>query len=137
MKDSTMRFLSDKKKSDPLVLFWSSKDVTTFGFASSHLAHHSPPRPPPPLSPPPHDIYNILARKKNSGACVRLAEEQEISLDALTFEQLRDIDPRFEEDVMKVWDYEMSVERKSSIGGTSRARVMEQIEKCIAYAKTL
>ena len=93
--------------------------------------------PPPPLSPPPHDIYNILARKKNSGACVRLAEEQEISLDALTFEQLRDIDPRFEEDVMKVWDYEMSVERKSSIGGTSRARVLEQIEKCLAYAKTL
>jgi argininosuccinate lyase len=38
---------------------------------------------------------------------------------------------------MKVWDYEMSVERKSSVGGTSRARVLEQIEKCIAFAKTL
>ena len=88
---------------------------------------------PPPLSPAARDT---LARK-NSGACVRLAEEQEISLDALTFEQLRDIDPRFEEDVMKVWDYEMSVERKSSVGGTSRARVLEQIEKCIAFAKTL
>ncbi len=93
-----------------------------------------------PTSPPPlprRPTMYILARETNSGACVRLAEEQEISLDALTFEQLRDIDPRFEEDVMKVWDYEMSVERKSSIGGTSRARVLEQIEKCIAYAKTL
>jgi hypothetical protein len=32
---------------------------------------------------------------------------------------------------MKVWDYEISVERNSSIGGTSRARVLEQIKKCM------
>ena len=111
-------------------MFSSSKNAT-FGLRHIACAHRSPP--PPPLSPAARDT---LARK-NSGACVRLAEEQEISLDALTFEQLRDIDPRFEEDVMKVWDYEMSVERKSSVGGTSRARVLEQIEKCIAFAKTL
>ena len=73
----------------------------------------------------------------NSGACVRLAEEQEVSIDTLTLEQLQKIDSRFEEDVLKVWDYEQSVERKSSIGGTSKARVLEQIDKCIAFAKTL
>lgn len=72
-----------------------------------------------------------------SGACVRLAEETEVSIDTLTLEQLQKIDSRFEADVMKVWDYNMSVERKSSIGGTSKARVMEQIEKCIAFSKTL
>jgi argininosuccinate lyase len=72
-----------------------------------------------------------------SGACVRLAEEQEIPLDQLTFEQLQKIDSRFTEDVMKVWDYEMSVERKCSVGGTSKARVLEQIEKCLAFSKTL
>lgn len=72
-----------------------------------------------------------------SGACVRLAEEQDVSIDTLTLEQLQNIDSRFEEDVLKVWDYEVSVERKCSIGGTSKARVLEQIENCIAFAKTL
>lgn len=72
-----------------------------------------------------------------SGACVRLAEEQEVSIDTLTLEQLQKIDARFEEDVMKVWDYEQSVERKSSIGGTSKARVLEQIQSCIEFAGSL
>ncbi|KAL7537127.1 hypothetical protein ACHAXR_007605, partial [Thalassiosira sp. AJA248-18] len=91
------------------------------------------------------DLADYLVRKgvpfrethHISGACVRLAEETEVSIDTLTLEQLQKIDSRFEEDVLKVWDYEMSVERKSSIGGTSKARVVEQIEKCIAFAKTL
>ena len=78
-----------------------------------------------------------INNNNNSGACVRLAEEQEVSIDTLTLEQLQKIDSRFEEDVLKVWDYEQSVERKSSIGGTSKARVLEQIDKCIAFAKTL
>jgi len=73
----------------------------------------------------------------DSGACVRLAEEREVSIDTLTLEQLQKIDSRFEEDVMKVWDYEQSVERKSSIGGTAKARVLDQIEQCIAFAKSL
>jgi len=72
-----------------------------------------------------------------SGACVRLAEEQEVSIDTLTLEQLQKIDARFEEDVLKVWDYEQSVERKSSIGGTSKARVLEQIQSCIEFAESL
>jgi argininosuccinate lyase len=73
----------------------------------------------------------------SSGACVRLSEETEISIDELTLEQLQAIDSRFEADVIKVWDYEASVERKSSTGGTAKASVLEQIEKCIAFANTL
>ena len=84
-----------------------------------------------------HQSFCHILLITNSGACVRLAEEQEISLDSLTLEQLQKIDSRFEEDVLKVWDYVMSVERKSSIGGTSKARVEEQIKKCQAFAKTL
>lgn len=38
---------------------------------------------------------------------------------------------------MKVWDYEMSVERKCSIGGTSKGTVQKQIDDCIEFAKTL
>jgi argininosuccinate lyase len=72
-----------------------------------------------------------------SGACVRLAEEKEISIDTLTLQQLQEIDSRFEEDVLKVWNYEESVERKSSIGGTSKARVLEQIDQCVAFAQKL
>jgi argininosuccinate lyase len=68
---------------------------------------------------------------------VRLAEEQKVSIDTLTLEQLQAIDPRFEEDVMQVWDYEVSVERKSSTGGTSRASVMKQIDDLMAFAAAL
>lgn len=72
-----------------------------------------------------------------SGACVRLAEENSVSIDTLTLEQLQKIDSRFEADVMDVWDYEASVERKSSIGGTARASVQKQIDDCLEFAKGL
>jgi argininosuccinate lyase len=72
-----------------------------------------------------------------SGACVRLAEEQKIGIDTLTLEQLQSIDSRFEADVADVWDYEVSVERKSSIGGTAKASVVKQIDDIISFANTL
>lgn len=91
------------------------------------------------------DLADYLVRKgvpfrethHISGACVRLAEEQKISLDALTLEQLQNIDPRFGEDVMDVWNYEVSVERKSSTGGTSKGTVQKQIDDIMAFAATL
>ena len=117
MKDSTMRFLSDKiwEKHDLYLDFLCSLSLSLIITSFAHQ----------------------FCTMNNSGACVRLAEEQEIPLDQLTFEQLRNIDSRFTEDVMKVWDYEMSVERKCSVGGTSKARVLEQIEKCLTFAKAL
>jgi argininosuccinate lyase len=72
-----------------------------------------------------------------SGSCVRLAEEAGISIDCLTLEQLKAIDSRFEEDVMKIWDFEVSVERRNSIGGTSRVMVQKQIDDCLAFVQTL
>ena len=91
------------------------------------------------------DLADYLVRKgvpfrethHISGACVRLAEEQKVALDTLTLEQLQAIDSRFEEDVMQVWDYNMSVERKSSIGGTGKAPVLQQIEKLNQFADSL
>jgi argininosuccinate lyase len=91
------------------------------------------------------DLADYLVRKgvpfrethHISGACVRLAEEQKVSIDTLTLEQLQEIDSRFEEDVLKVWDYEVSVERKSSIGGTCRKSVMKQIDDIKAFANAL
>ena len=66
-----------------------------------------------------------------------MAEEQKVSIDTLTLEQLKAIDSRFEEDVMKVWDYEVSVERKCSIGGTAKSSVTKQIEDLMAFANSL
>jgi argininosuccinate lyase len=91
------------------------------------------------------DLADYLVRKgvpfrethHISGACVRLAEEQQISLDNLTLEQLQAIDTRFEEDVMKVWDYEISVERKKSLGGTAKSSVKKQIDDIVAFANAL
>lgn len=82
------------------------------------------------------DLADYLVRKgvpfrethHIAGACVRKAEELGIRLDALTPEQLHEIDARLEDDVMKVWDYEQSVERKSSLGGTAKSAVMQQIQ---------
>jgi argininosuccinate lyase len=45
----------------------------------------------------------------------------------LSYEQLRSIDPRFEEDVLDVFDFEASVERRNAVGGPAKARVQEQI----------
>mmetsp|Transcript_39464 Transcript_39464/g.57975 ORF Transcript_39464/g.57975 Transcript_39464/m.57975 type:complete len:470 (+) Transcript_39464:144-1553(+) len=91
------------------------------------------------------DLADYLVRKgvpfrethHISGACVRLSEESDVSIDTLTLEQLQNIDARFEADVMDVWDYEVSVERKNSIGGTGKASVQKQIDDCIEFAKGL
>lgn len=91
------------------------------------------------------DLADYLVRKgvpfrethHISGACVRLAEETHTSLDRLTLAQLQAVDHRFQADVLEVWDYEVSVERKSSKGGTSRASVLTQIQECRDYANKL
>ena len=64
-----------------------------------------------------------------SGRVVALAEKAGVRMDKLTFEQLQEVDERFEEDVMQCWDNERAVEMKNAKGGTSRKAVMEQIER--------
>jgi argininosuccinate lyase len=91
------------------------------------------------------DLADYLVRKgvpfrethHISGACVRMAEEQNVPIDTLSLEQLQAIDSRFEADVMQVWDYTVSVERKSVIGGTAKSSVLQQIEKVIAFCDSL
>jgi len=91
------------------------------------------------------DLADYLVRKgvpfrethHISGAAVRLAEDRKIRLDELTVAQLQEIDSRFEEDVSKVWDYEVSVERKSSIGGTAKSSVQKQIDDLVAFANSV
>lgn len=61
-----------------------------------------------------------------SGQAVQMAENRKIPLNELTVEDLQSIHPKFAQDVLQVWDYEASIERKDSTGGTSRRSVLEQ-----------
>lgn len=88
------------------------------------------------------DLADYLVRKgvpfrethHISGRVVALAEDEGQPMDKLSFEQLQGVDKRFEKDVLKVFDYQKSVEMRSAKGGTSKSAVMEQIE---AIKKTL
>jgi argininosuccinate lyase len=63
-----------------------------------------------------------------AGRVVAQSEKLEVSVDNLTLEQLQAIDSRFTADIAKTFEYETSVEAKSSKGGTSRSSVLEQIQ---------
>ncbi|GJN72173.1 argininosuccinate lyase [Purpureocillium lilacinum] len=63
-----------------------------------------------------------------SGRVVALSEKLELSMDKLTLQQLQAIDARFTADIVEAFEYETSVEAKTSKGGTSRSSVLEQIQ---------
>ncbi|KAK0107680.1 argininosuccinate lyase [Cadophora gregata f. sp. sojae] len=63
-----------------------------------------------------------------AGRMVALAEDENKGMDELTVEQFQGVDKRFGADVLSVFDYERSVEMKSTTGGTSRSAVLEQLE---------
>ncbi|EAU88608.1 argininosuccinate lyase [Coprinopsis cinerea okayama7 len=62
-----------------------------------------------------------------SGRAVALAESRKCSLSDLTVQDYKKLNPLFEEDVLDVFDFEASVERRDAIGGTSRRMVERQI----------
>ncbi|KAK8133882.1 argininosuccinate lyase [Apiospora sp. TS-2023a] len=82
------------------------------------------------------DLADYLVRKgvpfrethHISGRCVAKSEELNVPMNELSLEQLQAIDARFKEDVMDTFNYETSVEMRSAKGGTSRARVLEQVK---------
>lgn len=63
-----------------------------------------------------------------SGRVVALSENTGVSMDKLTLEQFQAIDSRFTANISVAFEYETSVELKSSQGGTSRSAVLEQIQ---------
>ena len=48
-------------------------------------------------------------------------------MDELSVQQIQSVDERFDDDVIKCFNYERSVEMRSAKGGTSKASVLEQI----------
>jgi argininosuccinate lyase len=82
------------------------------------------------------DLADYLVRKgvpfrethHISGEAVALAEKQGLTgIDQLTLEQYKQIDSRFNEDVFEIFDFETSVERRVSTGGTAKAAVLKQL----------
>jgi len=63
-----------------------------------------------------------------AGRMVALAEDENKPMNELTIKQFQGVDKRFGDDVLSVFDYERSVELKSTTGGTSRSAVLEQLE---------
>jgi len=90
------------------------------------------------------DLADYLVRKgvpfrethHVAGAAVRMAELQGIALSELTVEDLQKLHHAFDEDVVQVWDFEQSVERRDVVGGTSRRAVLEQVAQLRAWLES-
>jgi argininosuccinate lyase len=64
-----------------------------------------------------------------------MAEERKCSMSELSLGDLKSLHKDFDADVMEIWDFEKSVETRSSLGGTSRKTVVLQIEAIKAKLK--
>lgn len=63
-----------------------------------------------------------------SGRAVALAEARKCQLNDLTFEDYKALSNKFAEDIPDVFNFVASVERRESIGGTSKKMVERQIQ---------
>ena len=66
---------------------------------------------------------------EKSAKLVNIAEKKGLSLDQLSYDEIKKIDPIIEKDVLKVLSIEYSVKSKNSYGGTSPKNVMKMINK--------
>ncbi|CAG8530621.1 17384_t:CDS:2 [Acaulospora colombiana] len=83
------------------------------------------------------DVAEYLVRKgvpfrethHIAGAAVRTAEERNTTMANLTLSDFQQLHPAFDQDITEIWDFEKSIENRSSLGGTSRVTVTEQINR--------
>jgi len=75
--------------------------------------------------------YSITFRKayQKTSSIINLAEKKKKRLDELSLEELKMIEPKLNEDVLKVFDLKNSVNSKKSFGGTSFANIKRMINK--------
>ena len=75
--------------------------------------------------------YYITFRKayQKTAKIVNFAEKKKKRLDQLTLEELKTIEPKLTNDVLKVFDLEKSVNSKKSYGGTSFDNIKKMIKK--------
>jgi len=63
-----------------------------------------------------------------AGKVVRVAEEKQLALDQLPLEVLRELDARFESDVVDIFQVEAALDRRNSLGGTAPSAVRAQLK---------
>ncbi len=76
--------------------------------------------------------YHSLPFRKSyqiTSKIVNYAESKNIKLNELTLKELKKIEPKLNEDVLKVFDLENSIKSKKSYGGTSFENVKKMIKK--------
>lgn len=62
--------------------------------------------------------------------CVRKAEQEKLSgIEQLNFDQFKAIDSRFDKDIMDVFNFEVSIERKDATGDAAKVAVFNQLKK--------
>ncbi|KAJ9129995.1 hypothetical protein NKR23_g12390 [Pleurostoma richardsiae] len=82
------------------------------------------------------DVADYLVRKgvlfpeahHISGRCAELSETAGMPMNKLAYTRLRELDARFERDIMETFDYEKSMEMRSAKGGTRKQSVLGQIK---------
>ena len=75
--------------------------------------------------------YSIPFRKayQKTSSIINLAEKKKKRLDELSLEELKMIEPKLNEEVLKVFDLKNSVNSKKSFGGTSFENIKKMINK--------
>ena len=75
--------------------------------------------------------YSLPFRKayQITSKIVNYAESKNIKLNELTLKEIKKIEPRLNEDILKVFDLENSIKSKKSYGGTSFENVKKMIKK--------
>jgi len=71
-----------------------------------------------------------------AGQAVRKAIELGVDLDRLPFYEWKNISPLIEEDVMSVFDFAASIDRRNVVGGTGREAVKQQLEEAKNMMRT-
>ena len=75
----------------------------------------------------PVSLAAICTTHHISGRAVALAESRKCQLNDLSLQDYQGLSDKFSDDIHAVFDFEASVERRESIGGTSRKMVERQI----------
>ncbi|RXK42069.1 argininosuccinate lyase [Tremella mesenterica] len=82
------------------------------------------------------DIADYLVRKgvpfrethHISGKAVALAENEGVQISDLKMDQWLGLSDKFEQDVMEVFDFENSIEKRNAIGGPARVMIQRQVD---------
>ena len=82
------------------------------------------------------DLADYMVRELNypfrksylqTAKIINLAEKNNKSLDQLTLDEIKTIEPKLTNDVLKIFDLNFSVNSKSSFGGTSFGNIKKMI----------